>query len=748
MSQTGFDMHRVQQLRDRLRKNEEEKRALKAELDRAQSSVSAAAGSAALGLDSVAGDYHVSASRSLLKDSDRSRSNMVPRTAAAVIGLKTEHAQMDQARPMKRSKTNHSAGPSTTEPMLRSNSTASAGLAARSGLGRSSIPSLATAARPPMPPMGRNSLPSASSGFMDMLFTPNFQQPMHAPFQETSFSNERFQLTDGLMAGPGKEMDPGEYLRGAMEMDDEFKSSPMVIPGLLSPNGATQFPTASGVPSTCGSMTSAPTLEASTAPMSRSNSALFDQFEMVRIQSQHSAQGHGRHDSVGNAQHSMHTSIGSKQPANSSTWSPDGLSNPFANAHPASALTDALMRQHDHTMEKSESQSSNSSSSSAEPDFNSPFLVQHLSMERSASKNSTTSNASLKYRAKEALARQNVNAKSRHLQPKPAADAAKKEPSDSSSTKGKDGKAVISKAKYERPKHPKVMCHQCNENPEGFRGEHELRRHTEAKHKATVRKWVCRDPDAAGIPHSVTATKPLDDCKHCQGQKLYGAYYNAAAHLRRTHFKIKSAKKGLGSKNGSKGSGSNNGGDEKRGGKGGGDWPPMSELKHWMVEVTVPMDQGENLVSDALDMVAQMDREDLDGGVYDGPYDMAFTAVGSGFPVDPLQGVDPSFQSLQGELAPTADMFSLDNIYQTSALGSAAISSANFDYCSSSEPQHQQLASSMMSLDSQYTSPVSSTATLTQTGLFNDHMLSAGPMHVRDDLHDMPFELAFAHGGH
>lgn len=94
MSQAGIDMLRVQQLRDRLRQNEEESRALKAELNRAQSSVSAAAG-AALDFDPVpSSDYHVSPSRSLLKDSDHSRTGMVPRTAAAVLGLKTEHAQM------------------------------------------------------------------------------------------------------------------------------------------------------------------------------------------------------------------------------------------------------------------------------------------------------------------------------------------------------------------------------------------------------------------------------------------------------------------------------------------------------------------------------------------------------------------------------------------------------------------------------------------------------------------------------
>jgi len=62
-------------------------------------------------------------------------------------------------------------------------------------------------------------------------------------------------------------------------------------------------------------------------------------------------------------------------------------------------------------------------------------------------------------------------------------------------------------------------------------------------------------------------------------RKKYGAYYNAAAHLRRTHFKPKA-------KGARKSSKSDDG--EKRGGKGGGDWPPMSELKYWMKEVEEP----------------------------------------------------------------------------------------------------------------------------------------------------------------
>ena len=89
-------------------------------------------------------------------------------------------------------------------------------------------------------------------------------------------------------------------------------------------------------------------------------------------------------------------------------------------------------------------------------------------------------------------------------------------------------------------------------------------------------KWICRDPSLVGIPHSETPTKPLSECKSCVAKKRYGAYYSAAAHLRRVHFKTK---KKPTRRN-----------EENRSGKGGGDWPPMSELKLWMEEVTVLVD--------------------------------------------------------------------------------------------------------------------------------------------------------------
>ncbi|KAI9171957.1 Krueppel-like factor 9 [Paramyrothecium foliicola] len=125
------------------------------------------------------------------------------------------------------------------------------------------------------------------------------------------------------------------------------------------------------------------------------------------------------------------------------------------------------------------------------------------------------------------------------------------------------------KPAYQRPPLRRVFCNKCNENPEGFRGEHELRRHCDAKHAALVKRWVCSEPE--GLPPSAPQpVVPLSKCKACMTQKNYGAYYNAAAHLRRAHF------------------------NPHRGGKASGDWPPMTILKDWMREVRHPADTTAN----------------------------------------------------------------------------------------------------------------------------------------------------------
>lgn len=122
---------------------------------------------------------------------------------------------------------------------------------------------------------------------------------------------------------------------------------------------------------------------------------------------------------------------------------------------------------------------------------------------------------------------------------------------------------AIPKAPYVRPAHDKVKCAQCDEHPNGFRGEHELRRHTERKHMPVRKYFTCKDisPDK----------KFLASCKNCTSKKKYHAYYNATAHLRRAHFNPK--------QKGRKGKLEP---EDRRGGKGGGTEPPMEVLKEWL----------------------------------------------------------------------------------------------------------------------------------------------------------------------
>ncbi|WXC55558.1 hypothetical protein SNK03_001503 [Fusarium graminearum] len=122
----------------------------------------------------------------------------------------------------------------------------------------------------------------------------------------------------------------------------------------------------------------------------------------------------------------------------------------------------------------------------------------------------------------------------------------------------------------------RVYCDKCNEHPDGFRGDHELRRHIDAKHSATVKRWVCKEPKTL-LSSSPQPVIPLSRCKACLAQKRYGAYYNAAAHLRRAHFR------------------------PHRVGKASGDWPSMSVLKDWMREVRQSIDVPDEHISSGED---------------------------------------------------------------------------------------------------------------------------------------------------
>ena len=129
----------------------------------------------------------------------------------------------------------------------------------------------------------------------------------------------------------------------------------------------------------------------------------------------------------------------------------------------------------------------------------------------------------------------------------------------------------------------RLKCPICSDYPDGFRSEHELRRHTNRVHKKTRKVWVTIDtsPDKSF----------LANCKACQTGKRYNECYNAASHLRRMHFHPHK-----------RGERKMTAAEARKGGKATDLDPPMDVLKtNWLREVDEfvdgddsPMDDGRN----------------------------------------------------------------------------------------------------------------------------------------------------------
>ena len=155
----------------------------------------------------------------------------------------------------------------------------------------------------------------------------------------------------------------------------------------------------------------------------------------------------------------------------------------------------------------------------------------------------------------------------------------------------------IPKVVHLRSKHDKIECPHCDKQPRRFRGEHELRRHIERAHSIKRKVFICVDASKDG--------KLLAGCRACETGKTYNAYYNAAAHLRRVHFNPTKKRKGNPKSNGS----------NSRGGKGGGDFPPMEVVKEYMKEVEVDVTHN---TADAVEVETDADAPsvlDMQGSV-------------------------------------------------------------------------------------------------------------------------------------
>ncbi|KAL2112161.1 hypothetical protein VUR80DRAFT_8417 [Thermomyces stellatus] len=417
-------------------------------------------------------------------------------------------------------------------------------------------------------PHATNSLyPGTNAGMMDRLYE---NEPANLQNLGSQFGYATDCLPDvqkDPLANLGQ--NPVDFLKSTEDEGNVFEAAS--FPGFYyNPNPASdyfQYPTSvmASTPSLVGSDSAAP----EATPLTRDNSSVGESFvgalgftpldstnlPIVRAASQDQFP------------HDIHPNPGAKQ-----TSIMDNASPPTLGANPTATLSQS---------------------------YTSPDPPHSSEMYRSTSNTSTKSTASnQERRAKEARERQIQNGlRNGNIAPRPPSEE-KKTPNPthlSLHTAKKEAKpAGGAKTQYQRPKHPKVFCDKCTDHPEGFRGEHELRRHTSSKHSDTVIKWVCRDP---GAESNISAVNPLSKCKACLAKKQYGAYYNAAAHLRRAHFRKRASR---GRRGGEK--------SEGRAGKGGGDWPPMAELKHWMRKVRVRNNTGVEEVEEPEALSKEVER--------------------------------------------------------------------------------------------------------------------------------------------
>ena len=234
--------------------------------------------------------------------------------------------------------------------------------------------------------------------------------------------------------------------------------------------------------------------------------------------------------------------------------------------------------------------------------FPSQTEMKRLPSEESNASSLSSSSQGSQSRMSRRVSEQNAQSKARPLAPK------KECHDDSSSTKAREPKIVevtsddgtirhkaeIPRTTRQQPQRKTTFCQLCEDHPQGFHGEHELRRHIE-RHHANYRKvWICKDNTLTDGRRPIV---PLLNCKACRNNKTYGANYNAAAHLRRAHFfPCKNKRGGRGKVS------------EGRGGMGGGEEPPMDELKNWMYE-KIEINVGSSVLQSTTPELSQIDTD-------------------------------------------------------------------------------------------------------------------------------------------
>jgi hypothetical protein len=234
--------------------------------------------------------------------------------------------------------------------------------------------------------------------------------------------------------------------------------------------------------------------------------------------------------------------------------------------------------------------------------FPSQTEMKRLPSEESNASSLSSSSQRGQSRVSRRVSEQNAQSKARPLAPK------QEYHDDSSSTKAKTPKIVeatlddgtirhraeIPLTTRQQPQRLTTFCQLCDDHPQGFHGEHELRRHIERHHISYRKVWICKDSTLKDASRPVV---PLSNCKACRNSKTYGANYNAAAHLRRAHFfPCKNKRGGRGKVS------------DGRGGMGGGEEPPMDELMNWMYE-KVEVNIADTVLQSAPPELSQMGND-------------------------------------------------------------------------------------------------------------------------------------------